>query len=774
MNLACRAQISKADHFLNLIPENMQQHDSTNQYFDMAVQFVNQTAKHLFLTGKAGTGKTTFLKHIKESSPKRLAIIAPTGVAAINAGGVTIHSFFQLPFGSFLPSLSLSEYNGGNFFNRQSLLKHLKLNKAKRELMQELELLIIDEVSMVRADMLDAIDTVLRYVRRQPDLPFGGVQMLFIGDLFQLAPVVKEAEWKTLQQYYDSPFFFHAQVLQQAPPLYLELKKIYRQRDETFIRLLNKLRHNQVGAPEIELLQQYYRPDFKPEKKGEYIVLTTHNAKADVINQEELDKLPGKLHIFKAVLEGEFSENALPAEMKLQVKEGAQIMFIRNDKGDERRYFNGKTGTISRIRGEKIYVVFPGEAEELLVEKESWKNLRYSYNNETEQVEERVKGTFTQYPIRLAWAITIHKSQGLTFNKAIVDAGSSFAPGQVYVALSRLSSLEGLVLHSPIHAGCISTDVHASSLSGTEPDSYQLQQQLQEAQKEYLHASLLTAFSWQKLRSRLETFKESLSDRRIPLLEAAIAMAGGFVQNVVQQQIVAEKFSRQLEQLLPAAARNGYRQVHERIEAAVTYFTDTLRKELLLPLQQHIDQQQAQKKKPKKFLKDLKELKAVCEAKARQLEQIRLISLGLMEGSRPGDLLVQMQADRSKAAEEIQEQTSQEVPKKKAAKGETQRISLEMFRQGMSVSEIAAERGFVNGTIEGHLASFIPTGEVALEELVSPDKIMAIQQVLEESDEELNSSAIREILGEEYGYGEIKAVISHWQKMQATADTDPS
>lgn len=735
----------------------MQQADPSNLYFELAVQFVNQTARHIFLTGKAGTGKTTFLKHIKEHSQKRLAVVAPTGVAAINAGGVTIHSFFQLPFGSFLPAQELTE-SEGNFFTRQSLLKHLKLNSAKRELMQELELLIIDEVSMVRADLLDAIDVVLRHVRRQPYKPFGGLQMLFIGDLFQLPPVVKEDEWKTLRQYYTGSLFFHARVLQEAPPLYLELKKIYRQSDETFIRLLNNLRNNQVGQKDIEFLQQFYKPDFKPDKKGEYIVLTTHNSKADAINQEELKKLPAKLHTFKAELEGEFSENSLPAEKVLQLKEGAQVMFIRNGKGEERRFYNGKTGTVSRIEGDHIYVAFPGEDEELLVEKESWKNVRYSYNKENEQVEEKVKGTFVQFPLRLAWAITIHKSQGLTFARAIIDAGESFAPGQVYVALSRLSSLDGLVLHSPIHSGSISTDPQANAFSNIEPDQASLQRQLQDAQKEYVHESLLQVFNWNKLEAQVEGFKSSLPDRRIPLQEKAIALGGALLHKVQAQHLVAAKFVRQLESLLPAAEANAYGQVHQRTVAAVTYFLEGIGKDLAVPLQLHIDELKKQSKKSKKYLKDLQALSVLFSAKKRQLEHITHITQGLMQGGRPAELLEHMEVQRRQLSQHKEEQQASEAPKKKAVKGESQRISLQMFRDGMAIAEIAAERGLVPGTIEGHLAGFVSTGEIEPEELLSKDKVEAIQQVIDESEEELTASAIREILGNDFSYGEIKAV----------------
>lgn len=741
----------------------MQQQDTSNHYFQMAAQFVNQTAKHLFLTGKAGTGKTTFLKHIRQNSPKKLAVVAPTGVAAINAGGVTIHSFFQLPFGSFLPDQQLPDGIQGNFFNKHSLLRHLKLNSAKRELMQELELLIIDEVSMVRADLLDAMDTVLRYIRKD-QRPFGGIQMLYIGDLFQLPPVVKEEEKRVLHNYYSSSFFFHAKVLQQAPTLYLELKKIYRQRDAGFIKLLNNLRNNEVTEEDISLLKRYYNPNFIPKSKGEYITLTSHNAKADFINEQELNKLPGKIYHFKAKIEGEFNENALPAENTLLLKEGAQVMFIRNDK--DKRYYNGKTATITRIKDDEIYVSFPGESGELKVEKETWRNVRYVFNQESDQVEEDVKGTFLQYPLRLAWAITIHKSQGLTFSKAIVDAGDSFAAGQVYVALSRLTSLDGLVLKSPIYEGSISTDQEAKSFADTEPDQDTLQKQLKHAQRLFIYTSLLQVFSWQKLYDRINDFKIALPESRVPLKDEAIILAENLLKGADEQQKVAEKFSIKLEKIFISAEEDGYRMLHERTEAAAKYFIDTVNKSLTEPLQEHIDTLQRQSKKAKKHLQELRTIMLLIITKIRKLEQIVNISHSLMQGNEASEILDNIAIARMVSVEEVIEKPMMiEKPKPRMAKGETMQISLRMFRDGMSIAEIAAERGLVTGTIESHLCSFISTGEILVEELVSKDKIAIIMDLLEKSDKEMNSTEIREILGDDYSFLEIRAVINSRKKV---------
>ena len=738
----------------------MQQFEERNNYFELAARLTNQTNKNIFLTGKAGTGKTTFLRYIKSHSPKKLAVVAPTGVAAINAGGVTIHSLFQFPFGTFIPEQeSRSSFSEGNFIDRRQLLKRLRLSSAKRTLLQELELLIIDEVSMVRADLLDAMDVVLRHVRRQPYLPFGGCQLLFIGDLFQLPPVVKEQEWSVLSGFYSSPFFYHAKVLQSASPLLVALKTVYRQSDASFIHLLNRLRHNQVRPEDIQFLQSFYRPDFKTGNEEGFITLTSHNARADKINQEALEKLPAKLYVFNAEIEGDFSESAQPADEKLQLKEGAQVLFIRNDKGEQRRYYNGKIGTISSITGEDIRVKFPEEEGELLLEKESWKNVRYKYNQENEEVEEEVKGSFSQFPIRLAWAITIHKSQGLTFEKAIIDAGESFAAGQVYVALSRLTSPDGLVLSSPIHPEAIRTDEHALKMVEMEPDEQALELELKEGQQQYVHYLLLQAFNWNKLVQAVGSIKESLEERRIPLKEEAQILFRQLHQQLLNQQKVAEKFHLQLEKMLPNAPRDSYSQVEERIEAAVAYFNELIMRELEAPLQLHLESLKKAGNKGKKYRKELLALLALLKKKNRQLELILQISSGLQQGADAEDLLQQMLVKQAKAREE----KKQLEEKYKPIKGESQRISLELFREGKTVEEIASERGLVSGTIEGHLAGFVTSGELSVEELIPEEKLIAIKKVMESSPPEASASEIKAMLGEEFSYGDIKAVRNHLQ-----------
>ncbi|HET9052915.1 MAG TPA: AAA family ATPase, partial [Cyclobacteriaceae bacterium] len=404
--------------------------DESNVTFSLAADFINHTSKSVFLTGKAGTGKTTFLKYICENTYKNFVVAAPTGVAAINAGGVTLHSLFQLPFGIYLPLHHVPEVHSHvQVTTRATLFKNLQLSKSKRDLLQELELLIIDEVSMVRCDMLDAMDVILKTVRKN-QRPFGGVQVLFIGDLYQLSPVAKGEEWRMLRGYYQSPYFFDSKVVLDSPPLCIELKKIYRQNEQVFIDLLNNVRNNVATVQDLALLNARLTTE---ENTEGYVTLTTHNDKANAINARELAKLPDEEHAFPATIQNEFSEKSYPTDPVLTLKKGARIMFIKNDTSEEKKYYNGKMATVTGIEGDTVTVEFD-QGGVLELTRETWRNIRYRYNNDTDEIDEEELGSFIQFPIRLAWAITIHKSQGLTFQHAIIDAGSSFATGQVYVA----------------------------------------------------------------------------------------------------------------------------------------------------------------------------------------------------------------------------------------------------------------------------------------------------------------------------------------------------
>lgn len=741
--------------------------DTSNQLFDLASRFVNQTSRHLFLTGKAGTGKTTFLKHIRETSPKKMAVVAPTGVAAINAGGVTMHSFFQLPFGAYIPENRGGWNSTANINMPDTLLTNLRLSRDKRELMQELELLIIDEVSMLRADMLDMVDLILRTVRKQPMMPFGGVQILYIGDLFQLPPVVNNEEWEVLRDYYKSPFFFDAQVIQQSPPVYLELKKIYRQHEADFINLLNNIRNNMATEEDLAILNEHYRPGYQIDDYESYITLTTHNWKADAINRQKLQQLDDRMHEFRAEIEGDFNEKSVPADMVLSLKQGAQIMFIKNDKGEVRRYYNGKIATISRIENDEIYVQFPGENHELQLEKETWRNIRYRYNKEADNIEEEELGTFKQYPIRLAWAITIHKSQGLTFDKAIIDAGASFAPGQVYVALSRLTSLEGLILYSPIHPHCIHTDARVLEFTRSEKEMDLLQQELQQEQKIFLERSLLQTFDWTKFVENFEDHVEDSASLKLTDSEQHVQWAKKLLQATRQQQDFANKFIRQLEQLIPNAAGDGYAFLHQRVKAGAEYFIKAM-DEIITEIKNHIELVK-QKLRSRKYPALLKELLLTQQRKKQQLQHAIAITEGLMNGVPVSELLEGV--DEEKKASQVQEEEVVVAEEKsaKAPKGETRRISLKMFREGMAVADIARQRNLAVSTIEGHLASFIPTGEVAIQELVSQERLAVIMKTLDDMNYYSQAAGpVKEKLGAGYSYGEIRAVLQYRLMLETT------
>jgi len=738
--------------------------DPENSLFNIAAQFVNFTNQNIFLTGKAGTGKTTFLRYIKNTSHKNMIVVAPTGVAAMHAGGSTIHSFFQMPLGSYIPEQiqqNLSETE--HFFNKQTLLKNLRLNKTKINIIRALDLLIIDEVSMVRADLLDALDAVLKSVRKRQWLPFGGVQMLFIGDLSQLPPVVKDYQWRVLSTYYKSPFFFHAHSLNQNPPLYLELKKIYRQTAKDFIQLLNKIRLCQAGKEDLELLNSYYKPAFVPDREEKYIILTSHNAKANQINQSRLEKLNGTSYKFNADIEGNFNESAYPAEEKLILKKDAQVMFIRNDHSEEKRYYNGKIGTISNISNDSIAVAFPDETEPLLLEKVTWENQRYEFNEDTDSIEASTIGKFSQYPIRLAWAITIHKSQGLTFEKAIIDAGRSFAAGQVYVALSRLTSLDGLILYSKIEPQNIMSDNDAANFAKTEMAENDLKSQLQQSQKEYIHNILMVSFEWQELISLFEEFKEGLDKKKIPDKNEVIKLMKSLIDHLYEQKKIADKFLPEMKKALQTAATDGYEQLHERIGNAFKFYDKRLKNDCWLPLKKHMDEYRA-KPKTKKYVNQIHSLMQALLSKKDLLEQTVQLSAGLVDNKDPMDMLKNLKNTKKEAIKK-----RDKIMPAKPAKGETQKMSLKLFREGKSIEEIAEVRGMVPGTIEGHLGTFIKTGEVKVEELVTTEKITMIEQVIEHLGEEARSSEIKEKLGDEFTYGDIKAVIAYRQLKEEKA-----
>ncbi len=547
----------------------------SNPQLELAYSFLMNTGKNLFLTGKAGTGKTTFLKNLREKTFKRMVVVAPTGVAAINAGGVTIHSFFQLPFGPQVPSHYLPN------LPKQSEAM-FRFSREKLNIIRSLDLLVIDEISMVRADLLDAIDGVLRRFRSKTE-PFGGVQVLMIGDLQQLAPVVKESDWEILKPHYSGPFFFQSKVLQYHPADTIELKHIYRQQDERFIGVLNQIRENKITQQTIGILNSRHIPNFK--QSDGYITLCSHNRQADYINEQKLQAIPLPPVKFKAQIEGEFPEFSYPNDAELLLKPGAQVMFVKNDSSREKLYYNGKIGKIERISDGTVYVQCDGDDDVIAVGQVVWQNYKYSLNEKTNEIEETVIGSYTQIPLKTAWAITIHKSQGLTFEKAIIDANAAFAHGQVYVALSRCKTLEGMVLSSPIEPRSIITNHEVDNFIAESEKTQPNNDKLHLYKIEYEWELVSELFGFNGLWKRLLYLEKELKQNQSVVFGTMPMMLHDIIDKFKPNiNEVASKFEIQLRALFAqggAVDENPY--LNERITKACRYFHDNL-KQLVQPL----------------------------------------------------------------------------------------------------------------------------------------------------------------------------------------------
>ena len=549
----------------------MKSGESDNEIADLARSFIRDSCKPVFLTGRAGTGKTSFLKTIGTFSAKNMVIVAPTGVAAINAGGTTIHSFFQIPFGPFVPSTQ-QHFQRGEPGDEHRLISQLKLSSERKEIMMALELLVIDEISMVRCDVLDAIDVILRNVRSQPRRAFGGVQVLYIGDLYQLPPVVKDEEWSLLQKVYQTPYFFSSLVCQADPPVYLELQKVYRQSDDVFIDLLNKVRNNTFDHKAYELLhKRMVIPGISTKEDEEVITLTTHNNKADEINKRALAILPGEIVTYRADIQGVFPDKSFPADEYLSLKPGAQVMFIKNDTEKIRRFFNGKIGKVVSMNDDKIAIeCHEGSSRQTIeLSREAWKNIRYSVDKKTSKVEEEELGSFTQFPLRLAWAITIHKSQGLTFGKAIIDAAAAFSPGQVYVALSRCTSLNGITLTSRIMNSSLHSDARIVSYVQSQSPITALSAELERSAIAYKETIIRSLFDYNKMFENIEALKTN----------ARTTAEFSWIDSMILDVEVYTKYSLKfLHSLFPTEISDRFsdQQFAERLSKAGTWFLDEL------------------------------------------------------------------------------------------------------------------------------------------------------------------------------------------------------
>lgn len=717
--------------------------DTTDSTQRLATEYVLKTFVNVFVTGKAGTGKTTFLKAIRQNTVKNTVVAAPTGVAAINAGGVTLHSLFQLPLTPFIPT---KQRIASNFSNLNTLFENLKLSKAKIELIKELELLIIDEVSMLRCDTLDCMDTILRAVRKKPDDAFGGVQVLFIGDLFQLPPVVKEEEWQLMNDYYDTPFFFSAQVMKDSHFVHIEFSHIYRQSEERFIRLLNKVRNNEMTEDDFYQLNERYQPELLQDLE-DYITLTTHNWKADKINQMQLAKLDGDAIFYTGELEGEFNENALPTEMQIPLKPGAQIMFIKNDSSYEKKYYNGKLATVRRINEDEIVVEFLEDGQEFMLQKEIWENIRYTYNPATDKIEETKIGSFTQYPIRLAWAITIHKSQGLTFDQAVIDAGHSFAAGQVYVALSRCRTLQGMYLLTRITQEAIHSDERIIDFTDSNlSDEVTLERDLPFHKIEYSKQQLIKAFDWTKLVQIMREFILFSEDKKLPDKDSTMKQIHALVLKTDELNETAAKFSNQLQHILHQIDKESNQQLlHERTLKSIHYFGTQLTEHIIHPLESLITTLKS-KKGVRGFLKKADEVLQILITKLHHIEKLKFGDTNFYSGN----------SFYSKDETSISIELN-----KKPEKGASHRKSLALYQSGMKLEEIATYRSMALSTIEGHIATFISSGEITIEEFLNTNQLNTIEEAIKHTgSHQLN--AIKEHLGNSFTFGQLRMALAYF------------
>ena len=749
-----------------------------NQPFDPSIfteKFINQTDYPVFLTGKAGTGKTTLLKKIIQTTHKQTIIVAPTGIAALNAGGVTIHSFFQLPFSSFIPDFING--NIGNesvkFESKSTLTKHFKMNATRKALIQNLELLIIDEVRMLRADLLDAIDWMLRNVRKSNEA-FGGVQVLFIGDLLQLPPVVKQDEWQVLSKYYRGSFFFNAKVIEEKFPIFIELEKIYRQDDDSFISFLNDLRNNQLTNDHVLKLNQYVKKEGIFEQEG-YVTLTTHNYKADNINQKELQKIEGKSYFFEAEITGEFPPHMYPIDANLEFKKDAQIMFIKNDiVNSDKQYYNGKMGVIKEISSNEIMVYFKEEDKTIEVSKYEWNNVKYVQNNESGEIEEEVVGTFVQYPIKLAWAITIHKSQGLTFEKAILDVSNVFAPGQAYVAFSRLKSLDGLILTESLRLNGMTNDETVVHFQLNKLNQSQLDIALKNTSKTYLYNLLKETFDWYDMQQawikhELE-YKHATSKSEKGKLKSWIHHQNQMIATTMDP---AKKFINQLTQII-SRQEVDYLFLKERVDAAYNYFFKQFDSVYYAVLKQIY--QLKKQKKTRQLVKELEELSDLLLKVILQLKRVKTyiesVSLGL-EISKERIWNEEVKHYKITKAALIKQESRENVSffdepeidlddeteiiekSKKEKKLSTYEQTLVMFENGKTVEEIAKLRQLTTNTIYNHLAKLIKDEKIELNQVLSEEKINELVTYFKGYQEE-SLTPLKEKLGDKVTWDELK------------------
>ncbi len=748
--------------------------DTVSTTADYVLKFVNQTNRSVFLTGKAGTGKTTLLKKILETTHKNVVVVAPTGIAALNAGGVTIHSMFQLPFGGFIPdSIYQNDFsNNLKFETKKTLGRHFRMSGVKKAVIQNMELLIIDEVSMLRPDVLDAMDFMMQSVRKKK-VPFGGIQVLFIGDLLQLPPVVKEEEWQVLKNYYGGKFFFHSQVVQQNPPLYLELSKIFRQNDDTFIDLLDSLRNNTISEKQRDELNKYVQPNFDSKKHEGYIILTTHNHKVDAINKEALSDLVGNEVILRADVVDDFPDKIFPIDADLKLKKGAQVMFVKNDSSAEKNFFNGKMGIVKSVSKNEVLVEFPEEKKVIEVERYEWKNIRYSVNETTKEIEEEVLGTFTQFPLKLAWAITVHKSQGLTFDKAAIDVSQVFMPGQAYVALSRLRSLNGLILLSPLTLNGFSNDRDVMQYAENKCSEEKLAHELQLDTQNFLYKSLISTFEWENLlqewRNHLYSYKNDESKSPQSLHAVWAKKQYDALDKIVPH---SQKFISQLHFIFNQE-KVDLEFLQERFTAAYNYFMPVLDQmvyDLLFKMEEVI-----RLKKAKGFYTELTELENAQVKTVLSLMKAQKLIVVVLSGqliskdnltsyeikTYKGTILQSVKEDFKQQRGTLVEDNIDEnrysntKKEKKILKKNTFEETHEMWLENNSIEAIAVARKLTKQTIAGHIAKLIEAGKIDIKDVLPSLLLEKLEKAFYGYKEE-SLNPLKEKHGSEFTWDELK------------------
>lgn len=728
-------------------------HPVHNADMNLAWQFIAYTNVSVFLTGKAGTGKTTFLRKLHELTPKRMVVLAPTGVAAINAQGQTIHSFFQLPFGPNLPDMHTKES------------MRYSMSKQKRNLIMSLDLLVIDEISMVRCDLLDAIDREMRKYRDR-NKPFGGVQLLLIGDLQQLAPVAKDDEWLMLKPYYSTPYFFGSRALSLTPYVTIELHHIYRQQDSAFIDILAHIRNNTITQNTLNSLNSRYIPGFKPADNEGWIRLTTHNNMASSYNSRKLSELSGTPITFEAIVRDNFPEPSYPTDRQLTIKVGAQVMFVKNDPSGAHQYYNGKIGTVQDIMDDTIIVHCSDDHNSIEVPRVTWENTKYVIDEETKEIRESVEGTFTQFPLRLAWAITVHKSQGLTFEHAVVDINQSFAHGQVYVALSRCRTLEGLVLANPINQHGIITDSSVNAYIERElHEAQNSAAKLPSLRHDYYVSLLDELFSFDALLYDFSALTRVVDEHLYSTYPSYLTSLKD-AQDAIKTDIVAvaHKFQLQYKQVAaPSQHLQHNTTLQERLQAGATYFSGKL-----LAILDNVLEQKAINITAKQVSTRYNNALDTFMLKLN----IKLTTLATVEHE--GFDISSYLSSKAKAAIEdfkpqvkkkgSRKETPVEPQKSKRQKGDSERESLRLYNEGKSIKEIAKLRDIQTQTVESHLATFIANGTLDIQDFVSTQHRRIIQGLVRAQNHSYTLSDLKNQLPNDYTYFEIKAVLAYIQR----------